>query len=123
MTLTIPSLAPGMNTLLRMHFRSYGKIRDTWQTQIRAAAGTKRFDGPCSVSIVRYYASNAMDLDNLYSTCKIPLDALVRAKVLNDDNPDAVADLTCKQVKVATRKEERTEIELIGHGTYTGKNP
>ena len=112
MIITIHDLAPGMNTLLRMHFRTYGKIRDKWQVELRAAVGTLRYTGPCSISIQRHYCGVPMDLDNLYSTCKIPLDAMVRAKILPEDNPEALVGLTCKQSKVATRKEERTEITI-----------
>ncbi len=112
MVITINEHAPGMNTLMRMHFRTYGKLRDKWQTMLRAAAGTYRFIGPCDVRIVRYYAGQPMDLDNLWSTCKIPLDAMVRAKVLPGDDPNCVASLSCEQFKVPTKNRERTEISI-----------
>lgn len=113
MTITIEELAPGMNVLMRMHFRTYGKLRDKWQTWIRSVAGTHRFDRPCDVRIIRYYAANPMDLDNLWSTSKIPLDAMVRAGILPSDNPKAVTSLKVEQFKVPTRNRERTEITII----------
>lgn len=119
MTITIPELAPGMNALMRMHFRTYGALRNKWQTLLRSAAGTTRFDCPCEVRIVRYYAANPMDLDNLWSTSKIPLDALVRAKILRNDDPKAVTSLAVEQYKVPTKNRERTEIHILEQPTRT----
>lgn len=113
MTITIFENAPGFNVLKRMHFQEYRKLRDKWQTMVRSAAGTERFTGKCAVTIIRYYCSNAMDIDNLYSACKIPLDALVRSKVLANDDPKNVVSLRCDQMKVPTRNRERTEITII----------
>ncbi len=113
MTITIDELAPGMNVLMRMHFRTYGKLRDKWQTWLRSLAGTARFHKPCEVRIVRYYAGVPMDLDNLWSTGKVPLDALVRAGILPSDNPSAVTSLKVEQFKVPTKNRERTEIHIV----------
>lgn len=120
MTVTIPELAPGMNVLMRMHFHTYADLRNKWQTMLRVGFGTKRFKGASEVLIVRYHCGTPMDLDNLWSTPKIPLDAMVRASILPGDDPGCVAALKVEQRRVPTRKEVRTEItveELNPSGT------
>jgi hypothetical protein len=112
MTLTINELAPGMNVLMRMHFRTYATIRDKWQLMLRAAAGTTRFTEPCDVWIVRHYASQPLDPDNRYASAKVILDGLVRSGILPNDNDKCISSLVVEQVKVSTRKEERTEITI-----------
>ena len=112
MTITIDELAPGMNVLMRMHFRTYGKIRDKWQLMVRAAFGITRFTLPCDVHITRFYATTPLDPDNLYASAKIPLDALVRAGILANDNNDCIASLKVEQFKVPTKKREATEIHI-----------
>ena len=113
MTFTIEEHAPGMNVLMRMHFRTYGKLRDKWQVLLREAVGTYRFRGKVDVRIIRFYAGVPMDLDNLWSTCKIPLDAMVRSGILPSDNPECVSALRCEQFKVPTKNRERTEITIL----------
>lgn len=113
MTVTIEDLAPGMNTLLRMNIHTYKRERDKWQVMVRSAFGTHKIIGKCEVHIARFYATNPMDLDNLWSTCKIPLDAMVRAGVLPADDPQCVTTLKCEQFKVPTRNREATEITII----------
>ena len=112
----IPMLAPGLNGgkgLIRMHFHAYGKVKEAWiwaikeQTRVKASV-------PCEIHVERRYATHAMDLDNLYSTLKVPLDALRAAGVLIDDDPNCVENVSIKQVKVKTRKEEGTFISIVG---------
>lgn len=68
--------------------------------------------GPLSVTITRHYARRPLDEDNLVAASKLVLDAMQDASIICDDGPDTVKELTCKQVKVGTVKEERTEIIL-----------
>ena len=107
----VPLLAPGLNGpkgLIRMHFATYAKVKDVWTWHLKK----ERHKAPdvCAITIERYYCSQPMDIDNLYSTCKIPLDAMKAAKIIVDDNPACVASLRCLQFKVKTRKEECTWI-------------
>jgi Holliday junction resolvase RusA-like endonuclease len=114
----IPALAPSLNGskgLMRMHHRTYSKVRDAWTWDAKAAVSTCDAPlpvPPCRVEIVRHYASHPLDLDNLYAACKVPLDALRKAGVLRDDDPDCVTDLRCRQRKVAARKDQQTIIDL-----------
>lgn len=112
LTLSVPVLAPSLNTLLRTHYRDRGRDRDKWTALLRHVAGRRRSAPPCAVAIVRRYASRPLDLDNLYAAAKVPLDALVRAGILPDDDPTCVASLTCTQEKVPTRLEQGTTITL-----------
>jgi len=113
--ITIPLLAPSLNGdkgLMRMHFQAYKKVRDKWQVLIMEET-RKRITEPVRVQIIRYYASQPLDLDNLYAACKVPLDALRKTKVIIEDNPDIIVDLNCKQVKVGTRAEQKTTIIIM----------
>lgn len=110
--IVVPLLAPGLNGpkgLIRMHFAAYGKVKDTWTWHLKSHPKSPAPE-KCSIVIERYYCSQPMDIDNLYSTCKIPLDAMKAAKMIVDDNPHCVTSLRVLQFKVATRKEERTHI-------------
>ena len=109
--INIPELAPGMNALMRMHFRTYGKLRDKWKLMLMAETRAKVL-GPCEIFIDRYYASQPLDLDNLWSSCKIPLDAMRGAGIIPDDNTKIVTSLKCDQFKVANRAEQRTQIVI-----------
>ena len=110
--LTIPELAPGMNAIRAMHFRTYAAERNRWIILIREAAGLQRMKGPCTMLQERYYAQRPLDFDNLYASVKIPGDALRANKIIVDDNPEIVTSLVCRQFKVATKKEQRTVITL-----------
>lgn len=110
--LNIPQLAPSLNGnkgLIRLHYQQYKKVKENWIWLIRAEPFDK-VEGSCKVQINRYYASQPLDIDNLYAACKVPLDALQRAGVIRDDNPDIVTALTCRQFKVSKKIEQRTEI-------------
>lgn len=112
LVLTIHELAPGMNAIRGMHFREYAAIRDRWIILVREAAGVARMRGPCTMVQERYYAQRPLDFDNLYASVKIPGDALRANKIIEDDNPEIVTNLTCRQYKVPTKKEQRTVITL-----------
>lgn len=112
--ITIPMLAPGLNGdkgLIRMHFAAYKKVKDSWTWAIKAATKDKA-PSLCRIDVERYYAVHPMDLDNLYATLKIPLDALRAAGVIINDDPNCVLDVSIKQYKVKTKKEEHTRIKV-----------
>ena len=51
-----------------------------------------------------------MDWDNFSASFKHIGDALVKAGVIQDDNPQIIVDFLPKQVKVSKRKQQRVEI-------------
>jgi len=111
MILVIYELAPGMNKLKRMHWAVYKKTRDKWQTLVRSQAGTRKVSGPCTVQITRYQSGTQLDPDNLVSSAKIPLDALVRSKVIEDDSSEHIT-LSVTAIRIKSRKDQRTEIVI-----------
>mgnify|MGYP001044957491 CR=1 FL=1 len=113
-TITIPALAPGLhggNGLMRMHFRKYKRLRDTWTLLVRSEARGARFD-KCAIRITRYNTGYGMDPDNLVSTAKVPLDALRHAGVIRDDDPLSVVSLEVRQEQVRRVADRRTVIEI-----------
>lgn len=106
----IPELAPSLNVLMRMHFRRYGQLRDKWTWMMKEQAGRGRMKATqFRVHIVRAYAVHPLDLDALYAR-KVELDALRNSGIIPDDNPNSLVALLCHQMKVATKKEEKTTI-------------
>ena len=115
LVLHIDRLAPSMNGtggLMRMHHREYARVRDAWTVLVRGAARLEKAAAPCRVEIVRRYPGRPLDLDNLYAAAKVPLDALRRAGVIPDDDPETVVSLSCTQRKAARRSEAGTTIRL-----------
>ena len=60
--------------------------------------------------IITRYSSRECDLDNLYSSLKAPLDALVKAGFIFDDRPSIIT-LIAKWVK-STRLESKLRFEI-----------
>ncbi len=111
----IPRLAPGLNGpkgLMRMHFNDYANEKKSWCWWFKKAALGVVAPVPCIVEFHRYYGKQPMDIDNAYSTCKIPLDAMRSNGILVEDNPNHVVAISLHQIKVATLKEEKTVIVI-----------
>lgn len=71
--------------------------------------GEGKGSGRCAVVVTSYRCGTLTDPDN---TCaKYVIDSLRYAGILYDDTPEAIT-LTVKQVRVKTRKEEKTVVEL-----------
>ena len=107
----IPELPPGLNGdkgLIRMHFHAYRKVKDKWQWMLREAVGTQKAPHPCKITMERYYATQPLDPDNAFASCKIPFDAMRAIGFLVDDNTACVASLSVPQFKVKTKKEQGT---------------
>ena len=70
--------------------------------------------GNLSRRVVRItsYRNRLLDPDNLVGGCKYFIDALRKAEVIADDTEKDI-QLEVRQIKTPTRKEERTEIEVI----------
>jgi Holliday junction resolvase RusA-like endonuclease len=61
--------------------------------------------------IITRYSCRPLDCDNYAGGCKAIIDELRYAKLIQDDDPETI-EVEFKQVKVAHKKEERTEIEI-----------
>jgi hypothetical protein len=57
------------------------------------------------------YSCRPLDCDNYAGGCKPIIDQLRYAKLIKDDSPEDI-EVEFKQVKVKTKAEERTEIEI-----------
>lgn len=57
------------------------------------------------------YRLRLLDKDNLYGGCKFFVDALRYARIVREDDPEAI-DLQISQVKVKSEDLERVEIEI-----------
>ena len=106
-----PSLN-GSNGLIRMHYHRYAQIKETWIWSIKEESRNRKAPIPCRIELLRMYAVLPLDLDNLYASCKIPLDALRSARVIPEDDPSCVAGLYCRQEKVAKKSQQGTLILL-----------
>jgi Holliday junction resolvase RusA-like endonuclease len=57
------------------------------------------------------YSCRPLDCDNYAGGCKPIIDQLRYAKLIRDDSPEDI-EVEFKQVKVKTKTQERTEIEI-----------
>ena len=117
----IPYEIVSHNRLLRMHYRTrmreFDKARDLIWAYGRPLA---EFDGKVNLQITRLWGhrQRAMDLDNLYASCKLLIDALKKPKgrfkkglsVILDDDPSHVV-LKVNQEKSADG-EKKVRIEI-----------
>jgi Holliday junction resolvase RusA-like endonuclease len=98
----------------RMHWGAYKRLRDRWALEMRGQRGAMhKAVEKCTVHIKRYHVGGGIrDIDNMYSSAKVPLDALVIAGWIADDDMDHVTGLTVVQERVPHRTEQRTEITI-----------
>ena len=61
--------------------------------------------------VITRYSCRPLDCDNFAGGCKPALDQLRYAKLIKDDSPEDI-EVEFKQIKVKTKAEERTEIEI-----------
>lgn len=57
------------------------------------------------------YSTRPLDCDNYAGGCKPIIDQLRYAKLIKDDSPEDI-EVEFKQVKIKTKDQERTEIEI-----------
>lgn len=107
---------PTYNEIMRLYKHrqhEYYAILDRWTERIAVRARqtfgpSYRFLLPVEITMVRH-STGKIDVDGLYGTFKIPLDALVRAGVIPDDNPDAVQSIRPEHVRA---DEPKTTIRI-----------
>lgn len=114
--ITFPGKVPGNNGaggLLRMHWATKKKLLANYMLAVKGRPGFARYSGPVRIELVRYSIGPEMDYDNLVSTGKLILDAIVRCGILPDDNPTVIAERSYTQERAASKAEQRTVIRLI----------
>lgn len=102
----------GPNGLIRAHWTERGRLIGIYEWVITAAR-LQSMTGPVRLELTRYSIGPQMDYDNLVSTGKLLIDALVRCQILEDDKPAVIAERDYKQVRAAGKGYQRTIIRLI----------
>lgn len=95
---------PTYNQTLRMFKYAENRYKDKIQQwALRFAIRFRKAYGPSAalmlpmrVEMTRY-TPQTLDIDGLYGSLKIPLDALVKADLLPDDDPDCIAEVKADQ--------------------------
>ena len=111
--ITFPGKVPGLNGaggLLRMHWRKKLDLQNSYSRQVWALQ-LRRCSGPVRLELIRYSTGRPMDYDNLVSTGKLLIDALVRCQLIADDNPQVILERSYTQVRCKP-DEQRTVIRL-----------
>jgi hypothetical protein len=110
-----PGRVPGNNAtggLLRLHWSRRQKLLSNYEWAV-AAARLVPVTGPVRLELERHSIGTHMDYDNLVSTGKLLVDALVRQKVLPDDSPAVIAERAYTQVRAPGKAHQQTIIRLI----------
>lgn len=112
--ITFPGRIPGNNGgdgLLRMKWtKKHRLLRDyNW---IVASATKNRHTGPVSITLTRYSTGVEMDYDNLVSTGKLLIDAIVDQKVIADDKQSVIVERKYLQEKVKGKANQKTVIVI-----------
>lgn len=92
---SVTAVPPTLNELLRMHWSDVQDQKDTWAALVGVKVDST-VRTPVRITYVRQ-SSGRMDLDNLYASLKVPLDGLVHAGILPDDDPESVSSIRAKQ--------------------------
>lgn len=113
---TIPGKVPsnnGKNGLLRMHWSRRGRLKKMWKLLFLSQTHNAH-TGRVKIHFTHYHRGMAIqDAENLSSTSKIPLDALVAAGIITDDKMKVIGTPTFSQVRVRENHDVRTVIEII----------
>ena len=112
--ITFPGIIAGMNGkfgLLRTHWTKRVKIRDTYVWWIKCKT-KNRHAGAVKMTLTRHSTRRMADYDNLVSTGKNLVDALVIAGVITDDNMNIIKEREYIQVKAKSKLEQKTVITI-----------
>ncbi len=111
--ITIDGIINGLNGkhgLIREHYQTAKKTRDRYKFLIMSQT-RNRHKGKVIIEYTGYKV-RLMDWDNFCASFKHLGDALVSAKVIEDDNPKIVTKFVCDQIKVSKRIEQKIIIKI-----------
>jgi hypothetical protein len=109
----LPEIPPGLNASMRTNRWELKKTKDRLALLTLAALPSRdRIPGPVLVTCTTFYARTPRDWDNAACAAKFPLDAIVRAGVLDDDNPTVISCMIHKQTKVPKVTDQGYLIEI-----------
>ena len=105
----IAKVAPGLNALLRIHWRGRAALQRIWDKILWEERLQRPGPWPLERATVRItrHSMHTLDQDNLNGSAKIVLDALKHANIIVDDSPAHIT-LTVHQA----RGKPRTLIHL-----------
>jgi len=108
---TVPRTA---NRLLRCHWGTRARENKRLRNHLVATAGHARFGDTVGKQRVRItvHRRRLQDPDNAVASVKGLVDGLVRLGWLRDDSAEW-CELEVKEVKAATKRDERTVIEVL----------
>ena len=112
-TIEIKGVIPGLNGpdgLIRQHWTKAKKVRLKYQCIIMSQTKNSH-KGPVEIEYIGYKVT-LMDWDNFCSSFKHIGDALVKAKVIKDDNPKIICNFLPNQIKISARKEQKVIIKI-----------
>lgn len=115
LVVTLPRLLPGLNGskgLMRQHFRKAAEVKDELLAWVKQQRYPTFGDSRVVVVCTRHFCGNAMDWENAASSVKHLMDALVKAGVIKDDCPKIIEEMSFKQVRCASKKEQKMTVEI-----------
>ena len=105
MILELPFATPSNNVVMRMYHRERSSEHERYTWLICAAVNgwEEKIEcyNECDISITRHGA-RLLDWDNMGGGLKFLMDALVKNKIIKDDNPKCVQELNLRQVHTYT---------------------
>ena len=98
--------------IVGMHWRTYGKLKKQF-TLIAMSCSRNRHSGPVRLELIRHSTGSQMDRDNLISTGKLLIDAIVAAGIIQDDKPAIIVESDYSQTKAINAKSQMTVIRIL----------
>lgn len=113
--IVFPGNVPGNNGrdgIIRMKRKVKTNLKNNYFYQVRSSTRNQH-KGPVRMELIRHSTGKPMDYDNLVSTGKLIIDAIVKAGVLPDDNDMVIADRVYTQTKALNQRSQMTVIRII----------
>ena len=109
--IVIPERVPGLNGpdgLIREHYRPAKKRKDRYLIYcLSQKKGSHK--GIVTVKAVRH-SIKLMDWENLWSSFKHIMDAIVDAHIIKDDDPTIIINFSVSQVKISKRVDKKSVV-------------
>jgi len=108
--LTFEDLPPTPNQYARMNRYERTRRKEDWAWYVKSKT-EDHIRTPCHVHVLRR-TMGWCDVPAIYGTLKVPLDAMIRAGLLPEDDPSCVASVSADQESVGKKEEQETIITL-----------
>lgn len=112
----LKELLPGLNKILRMHWRKRQAIYKSVYRIVDLLILGKRPSKPLTKYTITFtrHTTRPLDIDNLVASFKPVLDSLVLSEVILDDKWSMTDNVFYKQKKVAKKTEHKISVEVGG---------